>query len=76
MAKQKKFYMCFVDLEKSVDRVTRNVVELAMRKKGIPEVLVGEVMSLHEGQKTKVKVGTHLSEELEVNVGVHQGLDL
>ena len=30
-------------------------------------------MSLYKGAKTKVKVGTHLSEELVLEVGVHQG---
>ena len=30
-------------------------------------------MSLYKGAKTKVSVGTHLSENFEVNVGVHQG---
>ena len=44
-------------------------MEWAMRKKGIPEALVRAVMSLYKGAKTKVKVGTHLSEEFEVNVG-------
>ena len=29
-------------------------------------------MSLYNGARTKVKVGTHFSEEFEVNVGVHQ----
>ena len=71
--KQKKLYMCVVDLEKAHDRVPRKVMELAMRKKGIPEALVRAVMCLYKGAKTKVKVGAHLSEEFEVNVGVHQG---
>ena len=39
-AKGKMLYMCFVELEKAFDRVPRNVLECAMRKKGIPEVLV------------------------------------
>ena len=30
-------------------------------------------MSLHKGARKKVKVGTHFSEEPEVNDGVHQG---
>ena len=48
-------------------------MEWAMRKKCIPEALVRAVMSLYEGAMTKVKVGTHLSEEFEINAGVHQG---
>ena len=44
-----------------------------MRMKSIPEALVTAVTSLFVGGKTNVKVGTHLSKELEVNVGVHQG---
>ena len=44
-----------------------------MRKKGIPEALVRVMMRLCKGAGTEVKVGTHLSEEFEVNTGVHQG---
>ena len=44
-----------------------------MRKKGLPEVIVRAVMSLYHGAKTKVRVGTQLSEEFLVQVGVHQG---
>ena len=39
-AKGKKLYMCFVDLEKAFDRVSRKVSDLAMRTKGIPEVFI------------------------------------
>ena len=34
-AKGKDLYMCFADLEKPFDRVPRNVLEWAMRKKGM-----------------------------------------
>ena len=44
-----------------------------MRKKGIPEALVTAVVSLYKGARTKVRVETHYSKELEVNGGVHQG---
>ena len=33
LAKQYRFYMCFVDLEKAIEKVPRKVVELAMTKK-------------------------------------------
>ena len=57
--------MCFVDLEKASDRVPRKVLEWAMRKKGIPEVMVRAVMSLYEGAKTRVRVGLELSENVK-----------
>ena len=70
---EKKLYMCFVDLEKTFDRVPTEVLEWAMRKRGIPEAMVRAVMNLYEGAKTRVRVGLELSEEFEVKVGVHQG---
>ena len=44
-----------------------------MKKYRIPEALVRAVMSLYKDATTKVKVGTHSSKELEVNVGVCLG---
>ena len=71
--KGKKQYIYFVDLEKTFNRVPRKVLEWAMTKKGIPEVMVRSEMSLNEGAKTRVGVDNELSEELEIKVGMHQG---
>ena len=46
---------------------------MELRKKSLPEVLVKEVMGLYEGSRTKVRVGSGLSEESGVRVGVHRG---
>ena len=40
VSKEKKLYMCFVDLEKAFDGVPRKVLEWAVRKRGIPEAMV------------------------------------
>ena len=45
-------------------------------EEGIPEYLVRSAMSLYEGAKTRVRVDSELSEELEVKVGKHQGSEL
>ena len=65
--------MCFVDMEKAFDRVPRKLMECAMRKKGLSEVIVWAVMSLYNGAKTRVRMGSAYSEEFKVNVGVRQG---
>ena len=48
--------MCFVDLEKAFDIVPRRVMEWAMKKKGLLEILVKAVISYYEAAETKVRV--------------------
>ena len=66
----KKLYMCFVDMEKAFDRVPRKVMERAMRKKGLSEVMVRAVMCSYDDAKTRVRMGSAYSKEFEVKVGV------
>ena len=63
--------MCFVDVEKAFDRVPRKVMEWAMRKKGLFEVMVRAFTSLYDAEKTKVRIGSAYSEKFEVKIGVH-----
>ena len=70
--KKKKLYMCFVNIEKAFDRIPRKVMEWAMRKKGLPEVIVRAVISFYHGAKTKVREGSELSQEFLVQVGAHR----
>ena len=70
LEKNRKLFICFVDLEKAFDRVPRKVIEWALRKKLVPERLVQTVVLMYKGAKTRVKVGAGHSEEF---VGVHQG---
>ena len=42
-------------------------------EKGLPKILVKAVMSLYKEAEKKVRVGSGLSEEFTVKVGVHQG---
>ena len=64
---------CYVDRENALDGASRKVIEWAIVKGAFQEALVRAVIELHKGTRTKVIVGTHLSDEFEVNVGVHQG---
>ena len=62
--------MCFLDLEKALYIVARRVLEWALRKTEIPDVLVRLVMRLYDGAKTRARVDSELSEEFEVKVGM------
>ena len=44
-----------------------------MIKKGLSEVMVRAVLSLYDGAKTRVRVGSAYSEKFEIKVGVYQG---
>ena len=65
--------MCFVDMEKAVDKVPRKVMEWAMKNKDLLEVMIWAVMSLYDGAKTRVRVGSAYPEEFEVRSDVHEG---
>ena len=43
-----------------------------MRRKSLSQVMVPAVMSLHDGSKTRVKLGSAYLEEFQVKVCVHQ----
>ena len=53
--KGKKLYFGFLDLEKALDRVPREVISWAMHKLGVEEWLVSAVMSMYAGAKTVVR---------------------
>ena len=69
--KKIKLYVCFVDIKKAFDSSKKG--DRVGNEKGLPELIVRAVMSLYHGAKTKVRVGTELSQEFLVQVGVHQG---
>ena len=72
-AKGKKIVYVLCGPREIFDIVPRKVLEWALRKKEMLEVLVRSVMSLCHGAKTRVWVDSELSEELEVNVVMQQG---
>ena len=73
MMLNEKSHMYFVNLEKAFEGVPRKVFEWATWKKKKPDAMARSVMCLYEGAKTRVRVNSELSEELEAKVGMHQG---
>src|SRR5260221_11755091 len=71
--KKKKLYFAFVDLEKVLDRVPREVMRWALRKSGVDEWLVSTVMSMYDGARTAVWADDGNIDSFEVKVSLHQG---
>ena len=59
-AKNKKLFLIFVELEKTSDRVPKEVIWFALRQKGVPDYLVDGVMSLYKGCKTVASIEREL----------------
>ena len=55
-----------------IDRVPREFIRSALRRKGVPKHLVNGVMTLYKGCKTAAPVEGELSGSFSVKVGVHQ----
>src|SRR5207244_8784439 len=73
LEKKKELWIAFIDLEKAFDRVPREVVWRALRKRGVGEWLINVIKSMYEGATIAVKFKEGESAEFEVKVGVHQG---
>ena len=63
-------YMLFVDLRKAYDSIPRQALQLVLLKYGIPQRMVNNIMSLHEGMKAEVLVYSQTTPEIEVTNGL------
>ena len=71
--KKRKLFHVFVDLEKAFDRVPRKAIEWALRRQGVPERLIVQVMALYHNSHSRVRATAGVSGNLDIRVGVHQG---
>ena len=55
-----KLFLLFVDLKKAYDSVLHAALWRALRKLGVPDVLIDIIRSFHEGMKAKVKINGEL----------------
>ena len=64
--------LSFVDLEKAVDTVPRKMEMATLRWMGAPESEVKMVEAMYENTTGRV-VGSDMSNEFQVNIGLRQG---
>ena len=65
--------LVFVDLEKAFDTVPRKMAMSTLRWMGSPESEVKMVEAMYENTTGRVVVGSGMSNEFQVNIGLRQG---
>ena len=74
--KERRIYtrMIFVDLD--YDRVPRDLIWWALRKKNIPEAYITIIQDMCKATTTRVKTRCGLTQYFNIEVGLHQGSTL
>jgi NAD(P)H-nitrite reductase large subunit len=68
--------MAFLDLEKALDRVDRNMLRQDLNKRGFPHHLIKTVESLCKNTSVQIDTGTKILEKFVINQGLRQGCSL
>ena len=71
--KGKNLYSCFVDFSKAFDSIPRDILFQKLLSKGIKGKVFNLLKKIYVNDKSKIKIGKHLSETIRVNQGVRQG---
>lgn len=66
-------YLAFIDLEKAFDRVDRSWLWCLLAKNGAHKNDIRAIQSLYQYTRSRVRVGTTLSDSIPQNVGLKQG---
>ena len=66
---QMKLFTIFIDLKKAYDSVPRKALWMAMKKLGIPDVLIDIVRAFHEKMEARVTNGEEMLDKIEVTMG-------
>ena len=73
MEMQGHMVLAFVDIEKAFDTVPRKMAMVTLRWMGAPESEVKMVEAMYENTTGRVIVGSGMSNEFQVNIGLRQG---
>ena len=74
--RKKDLHMVFVDLEKAYNRVPRDLIWWALRKKNIPEAYITIIQDMYKETKTRVKTRCGVTQYFDIEIGLHQGSTL
>ncbi|GMP83986.1 hypothetical protein CsSME_00037701 [Camellia sinensis var. sinensis] len=74
--KKRDIHMVFIDLEKSYDRVSRDIIWWVLAKKGVTKGYIDVIRDMYEGVVTTIRSPVGEANEFPITVGLHQGSTL
>ncbi|XP_026410528.1 uncharacterized protein LOC113305736 [Papaver somniferum] len=72
-AQQKYLHLLFMDLEKSYDKIPREVIWQALAKKNVTDKYIVLIQDMYEGARSSVRTSGGLSNEFPIKIGIHKG---
>jgi Reverse transcriptase (RNA-dependent DNA polymerase) len=70
---KKDLHMIFIDLEKAYDKISRNIMWWALKRKLIPTKYVTHIKDMYTNVVTCVRACDGESDTFPVKIGLHQG---
>jgi hypothetical protein len=66
-------HMIFIDLEKTYDKVSRNVIWWALQKHKVSSKYITLIKDMYDNVVTNVRTSDRDTNNFPINIGLHQG---
>ena len=73
--KKKDLHMVFIDVEKAYDKVPRDLIQWALKKKDVTKRYIEMIQDMYNGAMTTVRTVAGKT-DFPITVGLHQGYAL
>jgi hypothetical protein len=73
MKQKKDLHMIFIDLEKTYDKVTRNIMWWALQKHKVSTKYITLIKDMYDNIVTSVRTSDGDTNDFPINIGLHKG---